>query len=111
MDPLARRRLGRTQVEVTLLGIAAPASAACSRCCPRHRQRPPCRPPGTPASAITIPRSGCAERGIGFVIGAVFASGILATGAVQGARYAYAQAVPEMLAKVARIEGCARGMA
>ena len=46
----------------------------------------------------------CAERGIGFVIGAVFASGILATGAVQGARYAYAPAAAEVLAKVARIE-------
>jgi D-threo-aldose 1-dehydrogenase len=51
----------------------------------------------------------CAERGVGFVIGAVFASGILATGAVQGARYAYAPAAPEMLAKVAQIEAvCAR---
>jgi D-threo-aldose 1-dehydrogenase len=46
----------------------------------------------------------CAEKGIGFVIGAVFASGILAIGAVQGARYAYASATGEMLAKVARIE-------
>jgi len=46
----------------------------------------------------------CTERGIGFVIGAVFASGILATGAVQGARYAYAPTAPEILAKVARIE-------
>ena len=46
----------------------------------------------------------CVEKGIGFVIGAVFASGILATGAVQGARYAYAPATPEVLAKVARIE-------
>ncbi len=44
------------------------------------------------------------RKGIGFVIGAVFASGILATGAVQGARYAYAPATPEILAKVARIE-------
>ena len=51
----------------------------------------------------------CAERGIGFVIGAVFASGILATGAVQGARYGYAPASPAILAKVARIEAvCAR---
>src|SRR5207253_2733269 len=50
----------------------------------------------------------CAEKGVGFVIGAVFASGILATGAVQGAR-SYAPATPEMLAKVARIEAvCAR---
>jgi D-threo-aldose 1-dehydrogenase len=46
----------------------------------------------------------CAERGIGVVVGAVFASGILATGAGQGARYAYSTAAPEMLAKVARIE-------
>jgi D-threo-aldose 1-dehydrogenase len=51
----------------------------------------------------------CVEKGIGFVIGAVFASGILATGAVQGARYAYAPASPEILAKAARIEAvCAR---
>src|SRR5580700_9332603 len=46
----------------------------------------------------------CAEKGIGFVVGAVFASGILATGAMQGARYAYSPATPEMLTKVARIE-------
>ena len=51
----------------------------------------------------------CAEKGVGFVIGAVFASGILATGAVQGARYAYAPATVGMLAKVARIEAvCGR---
>src|SRR6202047_733373 len=51
----------------------------------------------------------CAEKGVGFVVGAVFASGILATGAVQGARYAYTPATPELLAKVARIEAvCAR---
>jgi D-threo-aldose 1-dehydrogenase len=51
----------------------------------------------------------CAARGVGFVIGAPFASGILATGAVQGARYRYAEATPEVLAKVRRIEAvCAR---
>src|SRR4029077_7296640 len=32
----------------------------------------------------------CAARGVGVVIGATFASGILATGAVPGARYRYA---------------------
>jgi D-threo-aldose 1-dehydrogenase len=43
------------------------------------------------------------------VIGAPFASGILATGAVQGARYRYAEAGPEVLAKVKRIEAvCAQ---
>src|SRR5262249_565462 len=31
----------------------------------------------------------CVERGAGFIIGAPFASGILATGAVPGARYRY----------------------
>jgi D-threo-aldose 1-dehydrogenase len=46
----------------------------------------------------------CTERDVGFVIGAPFASGILATGAVPGARYRYADATPEMLAKVKRIE-------
>jgi D-threo-aldose 1-dehydrogenase len=46
----------------------------------------------------------CAARGVGFVIGAPFASGILATGAVQGARYRYAEATPEVMAKVKRIE-------
>ena len=46
----------------------------------------------------------CAAKGIGIIIGAVFASGILATGAVQGAHYAYSAATPEVLAKVARIE-------
>jgi D-threo-aldose 1-dehydrogenase len=46
----------------------------------------------------------CAARGVGFVIGAPFASGILATGAVQGARYRYAEATPEIIAKVKRIE-------
>jgi len=51
----------------------------------------------------------CAKKGVGFVIGAVFGSGLLATGAVQGARYAYAPAAPEMLAKVAGIEAvCTR---
>ena len=46
---------------------------------------------------------------MGFVIGAPFASGILATGTVPGARYRYADATPEILAKVERIEAvCAR---
>jgi D-threo-aldose 1-dehydrogenase len=51
----------------------------------------------------------CAECGVGFVLGAPFASGILATGAVPGARYRYADATPEILTKVKRIEAvCAR---
>ncbi len=46
----------------------------------------------------------CVERGIGFVIGAVFASGVLAKGPVAGARYAYADASPEVLDRTRRIQ-------
>ena len=46
----------------------------------------------------------CAERGVGVVIGAPFASGILATGPVEGAYYAYEPATPEILEKTARIQ-------
>lgn len=53
--------------------------------------------------------SACLARGVGVVIGAVFASGILATGAVPGAKYAYAEAGPDMLARVASLQAvCAR---
>lgn len=51
----------------------------------------------------------CEERGVGFVIGAVFQSGILATGAIVGATYDYAPARPEALERVRRVEAiCAR---
>ena len=46
----------------------------------------------------------CAERNVSIIIGAVFASGILATGAVPGARYFYAPASEEMMDKTERIE-------
>ncbi len=46
----------------------------------------------------------CVERGIGVVIGAVFASGILATGPTENAFYAYAPAPAEVLEKTRRIE-------
>jgi D-threo-aldose 1-dehydrogenase len=42
-------------------------------------------------------------RGIGVLLGGVFNSGILATGAIAGARYNYRAAPPEILARVARI--------
>ncbi len=45
-----------------------------------------------------------AERGIGVLLGGVYNSGILATGAVEGARYNYRPAPPEVLARVAAIE-------
>ena len=44
------------------------------------------------------------QRGIGVLLGGVFNSGILATGAIAGAKYNYQDAPPEILAKVARIE-------
>ena len=46
----------------------------------------------------------CEERDVRIVIGSVFASGILATGPVEGARYAYDTASPEILAKTRRIQ-------
>ena len=49
------------------------------------------------------------ERGCGFVIGAVFQSGILAKGPVEGAKYDYAAAPPEVMERVRRIaDVCAR---
>ena len=44
------------------------------------------------------------QRGISVLLGGVFNSGILATGAVSGAKYNYRDAPPEILAKVAKIE-------
>lgn len=46
----------------------------------------------------------CADRGVGIVVGAPYASGILATGPVKGAKYRYASASPEVLDKVSRIQ-------
>jgi D-threo-aldose 1-dehydrogenase len=51
----------------------------------------------------------CVERGIGFVIGAVFSSGILATGPVPGTKYRYADPTPEVMERTRRIQAvCAR---
>ena len=44
------------------------------------------------------------QQGIGVMLGGVFNSGILATGAVDGAKYNYRDAPPEILSRVARIE-------
>lgn len=44
------------------------------------------------------------ERGIGVIVGGVFNSGVLATGAKPGARHNYREAPPEILARVAAIE-------
>jgi len=55
---------------------------------------------------VELPR--CADRGVGIVIGGVFNSGILATGAVPGAKYNYADATPEVMERVRRIEAVCR---
>jgi len=54
-------------------------------------------------NALDVELPACAERGIGIVIGAVFNSGLLATGPVPGARYDYRPATPQQLDKAARI--------
>ncbi len=46
----------------------------------------------------------CERRDIGFIIGGAYNTGILATGAVDGAYFQYAPAPAEILAKVKRIE-------
>ncbi|MBM3262512.1 MAG: aldo/keto reductase [candidate division Zixibacteria bacterium] len=46
----------------------------------------------------------CAQDGVTVVIGSPFASGILVTGPVEGARYGYVSATPEILEKTRRIQ-------
>lgn len=46
----------------------------------------------------------CEARGAAVVVGGGFNSGILATGAVEGAKYNYAPAAPEILDRVRKIE-------
>jgi D-threo-aldose 1-dehydrogenase len=55
---------------------------------------------------LELPR--CAGRGAGIIIGGVFNSGILATGAVPGARYNYRDATAAEMEKVGRIEAVCR---
>ena len=46
----------------------------------------------------------CVERDVGIILGGPYNSGILATGAVQGAKYNYADAPEPILDRVRRIE-------
>jgi D-threo-aldose 1-dehydrogenase len=55
-----------------------------------------------PALAEFLPLA--QEKAIGVMLGGVFNSGILATGAVTGAKYNYRDAPPDVLKKVAEIE-------
>ncbi len=46
----------------------------------------------------------CVEKDVGVILGGPYNSGILATGAVKGAKYNYSDAPPEILERVRRIE-------
>jgi D-threo-aldose 1-dehydrogenase len=60
-------------------------------------------------AALHGPMADCARRGIKVVIGAPFASGLLANPSAPGVMYAYAPASAEMVAKARAIEAvCAR---
>ncbi|MCR8725111.1 aldo/keto reductase [Frigidibacter sp. ROC022] len=50
----------------------------------------------------------CEKRDVGIILGGPYNSGILATGPVPGAKYNYADAPPEVLDRVARIESVCR---
>ena len=49
------------------------------------------------------------QKGVGVMLGGVFNSGILATGAISGAKYNYTPAPPEILDRVRRIERVCAG--
>ena len=50
----------------------------------------------------------CVEREVGIILGGPFNSGILATGAVEGARFNYDPAPPDIMERVQRIETVCR---
>lgn len=50
----------------------------------------------------------CQSRNVGIVVGGVYNSGITATGAVPGAKYNYADATPDIMERVRRIEAVCR---
>ena len=51
----------------------------------------------------------CVERDVGIILGGPYNSGILATGAVDGARFNYQPAPPHIMERVRRIEGVCEG--
>jgi D-threo-aldose 1-dehydrogenase len=50
----------------------------------------------------------CERAGVGVVIGGVYNSGITATGPIAGAKYNYADATPEVMERVRRIEAACK---
>lgn len=55
-------------------------------------------------SALDVDVPLCEHAGVGIVVGGVFASGILVTGPVPGARYNYSEPTPEQAERVRRIQ-------
>jgi D-threo-aldose 1-dehydrogenase len=55
-------------------------------------------------AALDVLLPWCVQRGVSVLLAAPFNTGILATGAVEGARYFYRPAPPAVMARVARIE-------
>jgi D-threo-aldose 1-dehydrogenase len=61
----------------------------------------------TASAAAFLPY--CAEHGISVLVAAPFNTGVLATGAIEGARFSYRPAPPEILARTRALEAvCAR---
>ena len=50
----------------------------------------------------------CVEKDVGIILGGPYNSGILATGAVPGAKYNYAEAPPDIMDRVSRMEAVCR---
>jgi D-threo-aldose 1-dehydrogenase len=58
--------------------------------------------------ALEVALPTCQERDVGMVVGGVFNSGILATGAGEGAKFAYQPATPEIIDRVRQLERVCR---
>jgi len=59
-------------------------------------------------SALETEMPRAAEKGIGFIIGGVFSSGLYATGPIKGAKFNYQDATPEELDRARKIEAVCR---
>ena len=92
MPNIATRKLGSSRVTVSTLGFgSAPLGELFE-------------PVGEEQEVLDHEFPLCQQHDVGVVIGAGFASGILATGPTENAYYAYAPATPEILDKTRRIE-------
>ena len=95
-----RRRQGDRRRRERMAGLRATARPRRFRLLPARRPLHAAGAGGARISFLPL----CEERGVGIILGGPFNSGILATGPVAGARYDYAPAPSDILAKVTRIE-------